>query len=270
MTKYTDREKLHTFSIGFDGKYDETPYINIVKNHFHTNHHHYYFTREDCFAQLINYQRIYDEPLADFGYLPGLKISELAKKHITVTLTGDGGDEIFGGYTSYPNLYILQNIRRIPRIIRKVLLHIINLVKKQSDLTALGKIRELVRWSLTPNDDSIIYDLYPGSKYLNTAGKKFYKEKKQQFLKKGADIVEAERAYNLFYSTLADNFLTKIDRASMLYGLEARSPFLDYRFLEYSFRIPTRYKVNSLKTKKILREIVKGIVPKQVLNLRKK
>jgi asparagine synthase (glutamine-hydrolysing) len=76
--------------------------------------------------------------------------------------------------------------------------------------------------------------------------------------------------YDLLANTLADNFLTKVDRATMHYGLEARSPFLDYRFVEFGLKIPTTWKVGPFKTKKFMREMVKGLVPQELLNLPKK
>ncbi len=96
MTKHTDKSKLHTFSVGFEGRYDETPYIDIVKNAFGTNHHHAYFHEADFEKILETISYHYDEPFGDYSNFPTTFVSELARQFVTVSLSGDGGDEIFG------------------------------------------------------------------------------------------------------------------------------------------------------------------------------
>lgn len=95
MTKHTEKSKLHTFSIGFEGRYDETPYINIVKDAFGTNHHHEYFKEEDFRSLLEMIPYHYDEPFGDYSNFPTTFVSKLARTFVTVSLSGDGGDEIF-------------------------------------------------------------------------------------------------------------------------------------------------------------------------------
>ena len=89
MTKHTDKSKLHTFSIGFQGKYDETEYIDIVKNAFGTNHHHEYFREQDFQKLLGDIYHYYDEPFADYSNFPTMFVSALARKYVTVSLSGD-------------------------------------------------------------------------------------------------------------------------------------------------------------------------------------
>ena len=98
MSEFTDVKNLHTFSIGFEGKYDETPFINIAKDYFHSKHHHSYFVQDDFEKLIDTYAYIFDEPLSDYSGFPTLTLSKMAREHVTVALSGDGGDEIFGGY----------------------------------------------------------------------------------------------------------------------------------------------------------------------------
>lgn len=271
MKELAEIDNIHTFSIWFEGKFDESPAITIAKDYFWSNHHHYYFTEKDAFDKVEEYVTLFDEPYADFWFLPTLKISELAKKHITVTLTWDGWDEIFWWYWSYPVIYAYMMMQKIPLRIRNLLFSCINSFKKTSDYSLLGKVREFLRFSREAKKESLFFDLFPEKKVASGYGVQYYQEKRKLFLDKPSyNLVEVERAYNLFYSTLSDNYLVKVDRATMKYGLEWRSPFLDYRFIAYSFTIPTEWKVGLRKTKKLMREICKDIVPPKILHLKKR
>ncbi len=262
MKNYTDISKLHTFSIGFDGKYDETPYINIVKDHFKTEHHHEYFCEEDFEKLLDQYIFCYDEPFGDFGGFPTLKVSQLAKEKVTVVLTGDGGDEIFGGYTSYINLAQLLFVEKIPKIIRKLIRKFLGIFSFEP-LSLCGKVKELFSWSLRYSSNSVLMDLYPGNRFWTAQGVVFYKDKMNSCLQlSNNNLCEAVRIYDLLFGTLSDNFLVKTDRGTMMYGIEARNPLLDYRLAEFSQRIPTDYKVDYFGgSKKLMREITKDYLP---------
>ena len=101
IKNYIYSDNLNTFSVGFEGKWDESHYINLVKDYFKTNHHHYYFNKEDYEDIDSFYHEIYDEPFADYSSYPTYFLSKKARKHVTVCLSGDGGDELFGGYNKY-------------------------------------------------------------------------------------------------------------------------------------------------------------------------
>ena len=267
MRKFTDLSKLHTFSIGFEGKYDETPYIKIVGNHFKTNHHHYYFKEKD-FEELIDkYIWVYDEPFGDYSGFPTYKVSELAKQFVTVVLSGDGGDEIFGGYTSYSNIFVYEMTVKIPKFFRYLVYFFLRIFHFKT-LSAFDKFKELLRWSLYGKIETLYADLYPKRSFMESIGLHYYTKKRLMLLEKypNLNLTELERIYNLLYSNLSDNFLVKVDRASMANALEVRSPFLDYRFAEFSQKIPTKWKVDLFKTKKLMREIIKDILPNEIVN----
>jgi asparagine synthase (glutamine-hydrolysing) len=264
MHTLVDLKKLHTFSIGFEGKYDETPYITVVKDAFGTRHHHAYFGHKDFEQILPIYAQMYDEPFGDFSGFPTLAVSELARKYVTVALSGDGGDEIFGGYMTHVTGHRLELLKKIPAPLRalgakmptkKNLNGFANpyLLKKAFELTfedpAAFYAKALVEDGIKPE----VYTRWTMEKLRNCLHKS------------GGNLPEALRLYDLLYQTIPDHFLVKVDRASMHHALEVRSPFLDYRFVEFSQRIPAHWKVDSFKTKKLMREIIKDIVPEEIV-----
>lgn len=265
MREFTGPRNLHTFSIGFEGKYDETPYIKIVVNAFKTNHHHYYFKEKDFVELIDKYPWVYDEPFGDYSGFPTYKISEIAKKYVTVVLSGDGGDEIFGGYLIHLGGYRIDFIRKLPKILKVIG----SKIPVKNKLNSLYLLKEVCKASLEPPEHFL-------SKFLEDITikpevyKKWVYEKFKYCLKKGGNkLAEALRIFDLLYRTLADHYLVKVDRASMAHALEVRSPFLDYRFVEFSQKIPTKWKLDLFQTKKLMREIVKDILPKEILNRKK-
>ncbi|ADG14107.1 asparagine synthase (glutamine-hydrolyzing) [Methanocaldococcus infernus ME] len=269
MSKFTDLKKLHTFSIGFEGKYDETPYIKTVVDHLKTQHHHYYFKEKD-FEELIDkYVWIYDEPFGDYSGFPTYKVSELAKKYVTVCLSGDGGDEVFAGYMNHLAARRYELIKRIPKILRKALYLILSKLNKQKKLNSffsLTTLTEALRLSLMAD-----FKFYSEAFESERISPKVFKNWSENNLKYSLRVsnncfAEAIRVYDLLFNTLSDHFLVKVDRASMANALEVRSPFLDYRFAEFSQKIPIEWKVNLFKTKKLMREIIENYLPKEIVN----
>ncbi|AXI24933.1 asparagine synthase (glutamine-hydrolyzing) [Methanofervidicoccus sp. A16] len=264
MREFTDLSKLHTFSIGFEGECDETPYIEEVVKTFKTNHHHYYFKEEDFLELIDKYSWVYDEPFGDYSGFPTYKVSELAKEYVTVVLSGDGGDEVFGGYLIHLSGYRIDFIKKLPQILR-IIGSKIPAKRNLNSYANLYLLKEAFKLSL--EDPENFY-----SKFLENVAirpeiyKKWTSEKLKYCLKKGNNkLGEALRIFDLLYNSLADNFLVKVDRASMAHALEVRSPFLDYRFAEFSQRIPTEWKVDLFRTKKLMREIIKDILPKKIV-----
>lgn len=266
MKQLTDISKLHTFSIGFEGKkYDETPYINIVKNYIGSNHHHYYFKENDFNALTEKYAEIYDEPFGDYSGFPTYKLSEITKKHVTVSLSGDGGDEIFGGYMNHVTGYRMDILRKFPRFLRKIGSKI-PARKNLNSFTSFYLLKEAMKVSLEPKEK--FYALALASQGIKPQIYKDWTEEKLKICLElgGNKLGEALRLHDLMFNSLQDNFLVKVDRASMANALEVRSPFLDYRFIDFSQKIPTSWKQDSMKTKKLMREIIKDILPKEIVN----
>ncbi|MBW9221129.1 asparagine synthase (glutamine-hydrolyzing) [Methanothermococcus sp. SCGC AD-155-M21] len=265
MKEFTDLSKLHTFSMGFEEGYDETPYIEIVVNALKTNHHHYYFKEKDFVELIDRYSWVYDEPFGDYSGFPTYKVSELAKEYVTVTLSGDGGDEVFGGYLTHVNGYRMDFIRKLPRILR-VIGSKMPVKRNLNSLTNIYLLKEAFKLSLEDPENFYSKSL-EDTVIRPEAYKRWTSEKLKHCLKKGSGkLGETLRIFDLLHNTLADNFLVKVDRASMAHALEVRSPFLDYRFAEFGQKIPTEWKVDLFKTKKLMREIIKDILPDKIVN----
>lgn len=258
-------KNLHTFSIGFEGKkYDESHYIHIVEKAFWTNHHHEYFRQNDFERMIDDISFYYDEPFADYSNFPTRFVSELAKKHVTVSLSGDGGDEIFGGYMMHQVGAQMTLIRKIPRFIRQLLSRVIP--QTANNLSTLSKIKEAFRVSLLPLEQ-FYANIGWSTLYKPEVYKKRTEEKFTELLKAThGNFTQAMIDFDLFYNTLADNFLVKTDRASMAQPMEIRSPFLDIRWIERGRKTPTKWKVNIRKTKILMREIIKDIVPQEIIH----
>lgn len=265
MSKFVELKNLHTFSIGFEGKYDETRYINIVKDYFKTRHHHHYFRKKEFKELLPRYSQFYDEPFGDYSGFPTYSVCRLASKNVTVALSGDGGDEVFGGYMTHVSGYRMDMLRKIPKFLRylgskmpakKNLEGFTSAyLLKQAFEISLGHPKYFYAKALA--DDGIKPDVY----------KKWTIEKLDHCLKRGDNrLGEALRLHDLLFVTIPDFFLVKVDRTSMSLPIEVRSPFLDYRFAEFSQKIPTEWKQNSSKTKILMRKIIKGLVPEEIVH----
>ncbi len=269
MKRFTDLEKLHTFSIGFEWKYDETKYINIAVNYYKTQHHHYYFKYED-FEKLIDiYSYIYDEPFGDYSWFPTYKVSEIAKKFVTVVLSWDWWDEIFWWYRFHLIGRRIEIIRKTPYFLRKYLLNLLEKINVTWD-NLVYFLKEFLKLSILKDDKEFYSILLDGNFILSNNVKQRVSEKLNCSLVKWDDILsEWLRIFDLLFRTLSDNFLVKVDRASMANSLEVRSPFLDYRFLEFSQKIPVEWKFDMFKTKKLMKEMIKDVLPKEIIKRNK-
>ena len=267
MAETTDPAKLHTFSIGFEGAYDETAFMEIVRRAFGTRHHHRYFTEADFERTLAEFSRVYDEPFDDAACFPTLDLAALARRDVTVSLSGDGGDEIFGGYKIHRRAARHAALRRVPAILRRGLHRLLRRAKPD---TAAGRLAETLRVSLVPLDEF----------YLETGGDRIPKPAavrewstramRESLAKSGGDLRQAVMTYDTYFHTLPDFFLVKVDRASMAHALEVRCPLLDVRFLEFSARIPARWKADRKRSKILFREMIEGLVPEAIASRPKK
>jgi len=264
MKDFTDLSKLHTFSIGFGGKYDETQYIKIAKDHFKTKHHHSSFTKKDFENLVDDYSYVYDEPFGDYSGFPTYKLSDMAKKYVTVSLSGEGGDEIFGGYAEHVTGYRMDMIYKISKSLRKIFSKM-PAKKNLNGFASVYLLKEAFKVSLS--DPKFFYaNALLGERIMPEIYREWSTKKLEYCLEKGGNrLSEALRIYDLLFNTLQDLFLVKIDKASMAKSLEVRSPFLDYRLVEFSQKIPVRLKQDFFKTKKLMREIIKDILPEKIL-----
>ncbi len=271
MTKRVDREKLNTFSVWFEWVYDESEYIHIVKDAFGTTHHHVYFTQEDFDSLLQKLAFQFDEPLWDPSIFPTYHVSQLARKHVTVSLSWDGGDEMFGWYPIHQIAYGIELLRSVPRFLVRITQKICaHLPWWRNPFKRFGKIAEACKLALLPKQ-FFFAELLSWTIYRSPAYKQWTTDRMSELLaRNNGAFAQSVIDFDLFHNTLADNFLVKADRASMAHALEVRAPFLDWRFIAFTRKIPVARKATFSHSKILLRDIIRDIVPEVIVNRWKK
>lgn len=267
---------IKTFTLSLPGnKLDEASYAKCVADHLSTEHH----VLELMTPSLNDLEAIaplIDEPLADSSLIPTYLISKLTRQHVTVVLGGDGGDELFGGYSDYPLALATQRqLRWVPRPLLGWISYLAGLlpagVKGRNRLSSLrgGPLEQQV-WGSPYFDSALRKRLFNKDK-VQQLGEAF--EDPEQFLLRlfnaGKDAVDCMTRSH-FGSILPDDFLVKVDRASMANSLEARTPFLDYRLVEFAFsKIPGVWKVLGRETRRVEQILAKRLLPPQLDTKRK-
>ena len=267
MRHHTSAEKLHTFSIGFAGVYDETTYVDMAKDAFGTVHHHRYFNQVDFTNELESFATMFDEPMSDHSGFPTQMVSALAREHVTVALSGDGGDEVFGGYASHVLGARLDMIRRIPRFVRSIIAALP--VGSTGGKLSPRSFILACRLTLGAPEDFVAEASFGDTLRTDTAKAWLRQAFAAAYQKSGNSFAEAMRIFDAHHNTLPHKYLTKVDRASMHHSLEVRSPYLDYRFYEYAQTIPTKWKVNLRRAKLLLGQIVANDVPAAIIKRKK-
>lgn len=258
------KKPVRTYTIGFETKeQNEAIYAKEVAKYLGTDHTEMYMTEKELFEEIQNLCIFYDEPFADSSQLPSMLVSKLASKESTVILSGDGGDELFCGYTMYDWTYWAQRLDRVVGVAESVMKPL-NLSQKMPDkLRALLENRDIntkvqlftdIRQNHTK--DMVIGDS------LNA---KYYREQRIK-----ASDWQIKRQLLDIMTSLPEDMLTKVDRASMKYSQEVRCPILDYRIVQLSFRIPQKYKYQNFDKKHILKDITYEMVPRSLLDRPKK
>jgi asparagine synthase (glutamine-hydrolysing) len=269
---------VQTFSIGFeDDTYNELPYAEAVAKHFCTDHH-YEVLNPDIASLAEQLVQHHDEPFADTSIFPTYLVSKLARQHVKVALSGDGGDELFAGYDTYLAEQLNHHYGKLPGALRRNVLPafakmlppqpakkgMINKVKRMIEGGALDPALQHTRWMIFMDErekNSLYqFDLKESLKHGSTAG--FFGEYFQR-----ADSFDAlaQQQYVDMKTYLPDDILTKVDRMSMAVSLEARVPLLDHRIAEFGLNLPPHMKLNGSRTKIILRRALRRLVPDLVL-----
>jgi asparagine synthase (glutamine-hydrolysing) len=271
-------EPVQTFSIGFeDDTYDEVPYANAVAKHFGTNHH-VEVLKPDIASLVEGLVPHHDEPFADTSIFPTYLVSQIASQKVKVVLSGDGGDELFAGYDTYIAEKMDRYYGRLPGALRQRVLPkfaewlppqpakkgLINKVKRMVEGGALDPSLQHTRWMMFLNSaekDALYRSDLRATLNDNLTAEYFggYFEKARRF-----DRL-AQQQYVDVKTYLADDIMTKVDRMSMAVSLEAREPLLDYRIVEFALNLPPHMKLNGSRTKSVLRNAVKRLVPDLVL-----
>ncbi len=258
-------EPVKTFSIGFnEEKYNEAKFAKEVAKHLGTNHTEVYISEKEMFDLVASIPKYYDEPFADSSQIPSMLVAELAKKDVTVVLSGDGGDEFFCGYNAYEKVGQAQKLD----VLGGMTYGFCNLPGIRNT-GLLDKMPFKVR-IIAKNRDKETKTQFGADSYLYTAAhmvkgdgisilypiEQAYGEKNWQ-----------ERRMLLDMDTyLPGDILCKVDRATMKYSLEARCPIMDKDVMEYSYRLPHSFKYGNHIKKRILKDIAYDYIPKELLD----
>jgi asparagine synthase (glutamine-hydrolysing) len=265
-------QPVKTFSIGFDVEgFDELPYARQIAERFGAEHHEL-LVRPDAVELLPKLVRHYGEPFADHSAIPCFYLAEMARRHVTVALTGDGGDEAFGGYGRYANAAMLQRLDRLPAGLRDRLAGLGSRIRADGDLTnprnRLRRASALL--ALAPQEryframsrfgPALGESLYTPQFRASLAGSPAETIASPWAASTATELVD--RMLDVDQQTyLPGDLLTKMDIATMAYGLEARSPLLDHELLELAAGLPARFKVRGREKKIALRAALRGVVP---------
>jgi len=260
-------ERIHTYAVRFtESGYDESPYAEAVTHAIASVHHVVTADDESLGRALDVVSRSLAEPLGDPAVLPTFLLAEAARRDVKVILSGEGADELFGGYPTYVGHKFAERWQRVPGPLRRVIRWVVE------------------RWPSSTGKMTLEYML----KQFLSASERPWVERHLTWLGAMAieDGVVAELACKLdrfphddslnrvmwfdFLTYLPDDLLVKVDRATMLASVEARAPFLDREVMELVLPGPSRSKVRGLTTKAILKEAARGLVPDAVINRRKR
>ena len=271
---------IRTFSIGFDQKeYDELAYAKEVATHLHTEHYEEVVrpSAADLVPKLVWH---YDEPFADSSAVPSFVVSQLARKTVTVALTGDGGDESFLGYDRYLAAAATGRIRALPQWSRAVLARILTQFPAGAPKSVTYRLRRLAavidlaprqqyeRWMTIPDDTEQREPLFTPDFLCGRATYALDVLERAFDASDAPTFVEAA-AHTDIQTYLPDDLLVKMDIASMAQSLEVRSPLLDHEVVEFVARIPAGMKLRGTVQKSILKSAMKDFLPARVLTRRK-
>lgn len=260
---------VQTFSIGFeDPRYNEAQHAAAVAAHLGTDHAEHYVSDRDALDLVPTLARVYDEPFADSSQIPTMLVTQMARRHVTVALSGDGGDELFAGYSRYFRAAAWWRRReRVPALLRGPAAALLRAMPGGSGGGRLGKLAEVLQ---APH-----------------AGR-FYREFVSYWRDPSEVVIGAESPHGPFddapvvddvfsimtlldvQTYLPDDILVKVDRAAMAASLETRVPLLDHHVYEFARRLPVHYLVRGGQGKWLLRQVLYRHVPRELIERPKK
>jgi asparagine synthase (glutamine-hydrolysing) len=274
-------KQLKTFTIGFqDENLNEAEFAKQVAQHIGTDHTEMYCTEKDFMDILPQLPQFYDEPFGDSSGIPTYMVSKLAREQVTVSLSADGGDEIFGGYTKYEMTQkIFQKVHAYPKFIRNGISAIANPIDPILLETYGQKLPFLKNYTGIANkfhklknalsSDTLTDFFNQSSVYFNKVEQQaIYPHFKNRFSTNKSPI----EGRTIGFLSLIDiqtylegDIMTKVDRATMQVALEGREPFLDHKVIEFGLKLPDNMKIQGKSTKHLLRQILYKHVPKELI-----
>lgn len=277
---------VRTFTIGFHERaYNEADHAALVARHLGTEHTEFYVTPQDALDVIPLLPALYDEPFADSSQIPTYLLAQLTRQHVTVSLSGDGGDEFFGGYNRYfwgDNIW--NRVKRVPLPVRKVSAQMLRVLSPESwdrvfsfmgpalpkrlRYSALGdKLHKLANLLGARQASEVFLDLISlwDGKAVVLGTQPSLTESRNPFLcQSGLDFTEYMMCMDAL-TYLPDDIMVKVDRATMGVGLESRTPFLDHRVMEFAWSLPLDLKICHGQGKWLLRQILYKHVPRELI-----
>lgn len=274
-----DGSAVNTFSMGFaDGSYNELPYARTVASRFKTTHREGTVEPDlrELFDQLIVHL---DEPFADVSLFPTYMVSKMARQHVTVALSGDGGDEIFGGYDTYAADHLARRLATVlPKGAVSMLAGLVGLLPaSERKKGLLNKVKRFVQGIADEPEDIAHYRwmaflpvaakqaLYTPELQTSLFQSDVYRPIRESLGSAGTDDLLHRQLYADLCVYLADDILVKVDRMSMATSLETRAPFLDVNLMELAYSIPSELKIRNGERKYILKQALRDVLPTGIL-----
>lgn len=286
MQAQSDRP-VRTFTIGFhEPVYNEAEHAKAVANHLGTDHTELYVTPEEALAVVPNLPTLYDEPFADSSQIPTYLVSEMARRNVTVSLSGDGGDELFGGYDRY---FVSDRLRRwlapVPSTVRRRLAHALRAwspgqwdralgLLGSSKQTLMGqtvtgdRLHKLANVVAGDSDRAMYRDLmshWPEVEQVVLAAREPATVLTDPARWAGVRGHVPWMMYVDLISYLPDDIMVKVDRASMGVSLESRAPYLDHTIVQFAWSLPLSMRARNGQSKRILRQLLDRYVPRRLL-----
>lgn len=278
-------EKIHTFSIGFsEASFDESRFATCVAKHLDTIHHHKMLSGKDSLKVIPEIFSLLDEPMADASIIPTYLLSRFTKEQVTVVLGGDGGDELFAGYPTFQAermmpLYcaipgalrrglIAPTIKRLPSRLRNFSLDF-KLKKFLEGAEEANMAHRHMRW-LGTFDEEDRSKLFMKDAWQTLKDKNVYEEAERAMNESEAKDERNKLLFAYQRSYMMDQVLVKVDRASMQVALETRAPFLDHTLVEFANRLPYTHKLHGMTTKYLLKKLMEGKLPHDIIHRPKK
>ena len=264
--------QVNTFTIGFDDPaFDETPYARTIARYFNTNHTEKILTIHEAQERFEQFYKIYDEPFYDSSGIPTSLVSEIAAGHgMKVVLSSEGGDELFGGYPSYQRYYRAGRfILSLPYVLRKSGATTLRALNNSlpfpvlgNKLTKLASLLEQHSWLDYYLNSISTLDRERTNRYVHGDLQAEMHLKNVHGLSVSEDIhpMELFMLWDIKY-LIPDDFLVKVDRATMYHSIENREPFLDHRLVQFCLRLPLHYKIRNGQTKYLLRKVLSRYIP---------
>ncbi|HBF07619.1 MAG TPA: asparagine synthase (glutamine-hydrolyzing) [Gammaproteobacteria bacterium] len=273
MMNRLKQQNIKTFSVRWDfgDKFDESQYARQISKQFNTEHHEYTMTPQDFSGFVPDYVKLMDEPVTEAAAISLYFIAKETKKHVTVVLSGEGADEVFGGYPIYRYMDYVDRFRGLPGLVRKPIQMMLNQMggkfRKWSDLSSRPLSSRYFGVSVY---DQILKDELYNESFRNFAHNHHVSSHFKPLYDQVAGCSTQQQMQYVDYKTwLLDDLLTKADRMSMAASLELRVPFLDHRFIEFATRLPVKYRTKNNESKYLLKKALEPHLPHEVLYRKK-